>query len=132
MKSFEDEEEHAAASVRAARETDETGEKLPGQDRERTVGPESLQSSSSSPVSGAALSRAPEGTMGYREAREVARIRQELRERLMSDQHEGAAEVLARLRYLAEDGDTASPELRAEYERWRMRFELLAQSARSN
>lgn len=71
--------------------------------------------------------------MGYREAREVARIRQELRERLMSDRHEGAGDVLARLRYLAEDDeDTASPELRMEYERWKIRFELLAATARNN
>jgi hypothetical protein len=71
--------------------------------------------------------------MGYREAREVARIRQELRDRLMSDQHEGAASALARLRYLAEEAvDTASAELRGEYERWKVRFEILAASARNN
>ena len=68
--------------------------------------------------------------MGYRETREVARIRQELRERLMSDQHEGAGEALARLRYLAEDA--ASAELKGEYERWKARFEILAASARNN
>ena len=74
-----------------------------------------------------------EAGMGYREAREVARIRAELRERLMSDQHEGAGEVLARLRYLAEDHAlTASAELRHEYERWRARFAILAASARNN
>jgi hypothetical protein len=74
-----------------------------------------------------------EDTMGYREAREVARIRQELRDRLMSEHHDGAAEVLARLRFLAEeDDDTASPELRSEYERWKIRFELLAATARNN
>jgi len=68
--------------------------------------------------------------MGYREAREVARIRQELRERLMSERHEGTAEVLARLRHLADlDG---IPELKREYERWKLRFELLAGSARNN
>jgi hypothetical protein len=60
--------------------------------------------------------------MGYREARELARIRQELRERLMSQQHEGSQELLARLR-LAAEGDV---DLRSEYERWRLRFELLA------
>ena len=71
--------------------------------------------------------------MGYREAREVARIRQELRDRLMSERHDGAAEILARLRYLAEeDDDVASAELRSEYERWKVRFELLAASARNN
>ena len=62
--------------------------------------------------------------MGYREARELARIRQELRERLMSQRHQGAQDVLARLRLVAEDDST----LRCEYERWRLRFELLAVS----
>jgi hypothetical protein len=71
--------------------------------------------------------------MGYREAREVARIRQELRERLMTERHDGTAEVLARFRFLAEeDADMSSDELRSEYERWRVRFELLAASARNN
>jgi hypothetical protein len=71
--------------------------------------------------------------MGYREAREVAKIRHELRDRLMSDQHHDAGALLSRLRILAEDDEeTASDELRNEYERWRIRFELLAQSARGN
>jgi hypothetical protein len=70
--------------------------------------------------------------MGYREAREVARIRQELRERLMSERHEGAAEVLARLRRLADLDPEIASDLRGEYERWRVRFELLAASARNN
>lgn len=71
--------------------------------------------------------------MGYREAREVARIRQELRDRLMSERHDGAGEILARFRFLAEeDDDVASAELRSEYERWKVRFELLAASARNN
>jgi hypothetical protein len=69
--------------------------------------------------------------MGYRELREVARIRQELRDRLMSDRREGAGEWLARLRLLA-DGDAGGPDLVQEYERWRVRFELLAESARNN
>lgn len=60
--------------------------------------------------------------MGYREARELARIRSELRDRLMSQRHEGADQLLARLR-LAADGDA---DLRSEYERWRLRFDLLA------
>ena len=59
------------------------------------------------------------------EVREVARIRQELRERLMSQRAEGAGEILARLRGLAEREST----LRSEYERWALRFELLAQVA---
>jgi len=68
--------------------------------------------------------------MGYREAREVARIRQELRERLMSERHEGAADVLARLRHLADADGVA--ELKREYERWKLRFELLAATSRNN
>lgn len=63
--------------------------------------------------------------MGYREARELARIRHELRERLMSQRSEGADELLARLRSAVEDDALASAELRSEYERWRLRFELL-------
>ena len=55
-------------------------------------------------------------------ARVVARIRQELRERLMAEDHEGAWEALAVLDHLAE----AERELRGEVERWRMRFQLLA------
>ena len=62
--------------------------------------------------------------MGYREARELARIRHELRERLMSQRHQGSQDLLARLRLVAE-GDS---DLRSEYERWRLRFELLAVS----
>ena len=53
-----------------------------------------------------------------------ARIRQELRERLISQRHQGAQDVLARLRLVAE----ADADLRSEYERWRLRFELLAVS----
>ncbi len=68
--------------------------------------------------------------MGYREAREVARIRQELRERLMAERHEGAADVLARLRSLADLDGVA--ELKSEYERWKLRFELLAATSRNN
>ncbi len=60
--------------------------------------------------------------MGYREARELAELRQQLRERLMSQDTEGAVTPLIRLRQVAE-GDL---ELRAEYERWSFRFELLA------
>ena len=67
--------------------------------------------------------------MGYREARELARIRHELRERLMSCHHEGSADVLARLRATVERFALVAPELGGEYERWRLRFELLAQGA---
>jgi hypothetical protein len=63
--------------------------------------------------------------MGYREACEVARIRQELRERLMSERCEGAGLVLARLLELSRlDADVHG--LRHEYERWKLRFELIA------
>lgn len=63
--------------------------------------------------------------MGYREAREIARIRHELRERLMAQRTDGAGDVLARFRLVTEDAALSSPELRSEYERWRLRFELL-------
>lgn len=63
--------------------------------------------------------------MGYREARELARIRQELRERLMSGHYEGCADVLGRLRLAAEEDRALMP----EYERWRLRFDLLIASA---
>lgn len=63
---------------------------------------------------------------GERQDREVARIRQELRERLMSERHEGVHEVLSCLRRLAEKEDDGISDLRGEYERWRLRFELIA------
>jgi hypothetical protein len=60
--------------------------------------------------------------MGYQEAKMLAELRQELRDRLMLQDTDGAVTPLARLRVVAE-GDL---ELRAEYERWSFRFELLA------
>lgn len=60
--------------------------------------------------------------MSYREARELAFLRQSLRERLIAQDVAGATVPLTRLREVA-IGDT---ELRAEYERWAFRFELLA------
>jgi hypothetical protein len=63
--------------------------------------------------------------MSYGEARELARIRQELREKLMTQRCEGAQDALARLQ-LAAEGDA---ELRGEYERWRLRFQLLGSPA---
>jgi hypothetical protein len=63
--------------------------------------------------------------MGYREARELARIRHELRERLMSRRADGAGELLERLRAACENDELASAELRGEYERWRLRFQLM-------
>jgi hypothetical protein len=60
--------------------------------------------------------------MGYREARELARIRTDLRDRLMSQRYEGAPAVLRRFDEIA----GIEPDLRSEYERWRMRFQLLS------
>jgi len=70
--------------------------------------------------------------MSYREARELARLRHELRQRLLSHQPDGAASVLARFRQAAELHASTSPELRGEYERWKLRFELLAHAPRPN
>lgn len=70
--------------------------------------------------------------MGYREACEVARIRQELRDRLMNDRLDGAATILARLLQLAEAHASEEVELKSEYERWKMRFELLGAAVRAN
>jgi hypothetical protein len=67
--------------------------------------------------------------MGFREARELARIRQELRDRLMSSRHQGAEDALDRLRLAALHLKAVAPELRGEYERWRLRFDLLAAAA---
>jgi hypothetical protein len=62
--------------------------------------------------------------MGYREAKELAELRQQLRDRLVAQDVGGANVPLARLRQVAvSEGDL---ELRAEYERWSFRFELLA------
>ena len=63
--------------------------------------------------------------MGYQEARELARIRQQLRARLMSQRHDGADEILDRLRTVAENEQSSSVELRDEYDRWKLRFDLL-------
>lgn len=60
--------------------------------------------------------------MNYREAKELALLRQTLRDKLASLDASGASPALTRLRDFA-DTDT---ELRAEYERWAFRFELLA------
>ena len=60
--------------------------------------------------------------MSYREALVVARIRQELRQRLMDENLHGVWDLLARFDRLAE----LYPELVAEAERWRVRFHLLA------
>jgi hypothetical protein len=60
--------------------------------------------------------------MNYREAKELALLRQTLRDRLAALDADGANPALVRLRDFA-DSDN---ELRAEYERWAFRFELLA------
>ncbi|HVV87524.1 MAG TPA: hypothetical protein VHE35_31000 [Kofleriaceae bacterium] len=60
--------------------------------------------------------------MSVREAKELAGIRQALRDRLTAQDAGGATDVLVRLREVA----TGDDELRAEYERWAFRFELLA------
>jgi hypothetical protein len=52
----------------------------------------------------------------------LARLRQDLRERLMSGTVSGVWDVLAAFRCLAE----ADPALIPEYRRWSLRFDLLA------
>lgn len=59
--------------------------------------------------------------------RKLARIRGELRMRLMTQCIEGTSDILAQLQHAAEDAPGNSNELRNEYERWRLRFEMLAQ-----
>ncbi|KAB2910126.1 MAG: hypothetical protein F9K40_03385 [Kofleriaceae bacterium] len=63
--------------------------------------------------------------MSYREARELAFLRQALRDRLIAHDVAGAVIPLGRLREVAA-AESADHELRAEYERWAFRFELLA------
>ena len=60
--------------------------------------------------------------MSVHEAKELADLRQVLRDRLVAQDAGGASDVLTRLREVA-SGDH---ELNAEYERWAFRFELLA------
>lgn len=60
--------------------------------------------------------------MNYREAKELALLRQTLRDRLAALDANGADAALTRLRDFAD----CDAELRAEYERWAFRFELLA------
>jgi hypothetical protein len=63
--------------------------------------------------------------MTYQETRELARIRGELRMRLMSRRYDGTTEILKRLKQAADRAPERAGELRNEYERWRMRFEML-------
>lgn len=65
--------------------------------------------------------------MTYQETRELARIRGELRLRLMSRRHDGTTEILKRLQEAANRAPERRSELHNEYERWRMRFEMMAQ-----
>ena len=67
--------------------------------------------------------------MGYREARQLARLRHELRQRLLTHTSEGTARVLNEFRSAAARYEAESPELRGEYERWKVRFELLLNGA---
>lgn len=60
--------------------------------------------------------------MNYREAKELALLRQTLRDKLAALDADGASPALTRLRDFA----SSDTELRAEYERWAFRFELLA------
>lgn len=64
--------------------------------------------------------------MSYQETRELARIRGELRMRLMSRRYDGTTEILKRLQQAADRAPERASELRNEYERWRMRFEMLS------
>ncbi len=63
-----------------------------------------------------------EADMSVFEAKELADLRQTLRDRLIAQDAGGATDVLTRLREVASGDD----ELSAEYERWAFRFELLA------
>ena len=64
--------------------------------------------------------------MSYQENRELARIRSELRMRLISRRYDDSTEILKRLQQAAERAPEHAGELRNEYERWRIRFEMLA------
>jgi hypothetical protein len=54
--------------------------------------------------------------------REIAKIRQELRARLMAETPDGTGQIIDRFAILAAD----DIEMRSEVERWRIRFELLS------
>jgi len=63
--------------------------------------------------------------MSYREAKELAQLRQVLRDGLEAMDVRRAWPALERLRQVA----GADVELRAEYERWSFRFDLLSIAA---
>jgi hypothetical protein len=44
----------------------------------------------------------------------------------MSQRGEDVGGILDRLRQVAENEQVSSPEIRSEYERWKLRFDLLA------
>jgi hypothetical protein len=70
--------------------------------------------------------------MGYRDQLEVARIRQELRERLMAERIAGVGGILARLTELSlKEAPEDRAELVREIERWRIRFDVLASATRA-
>ncbi len=68
--------------------------------------------------------------MEYREAKELARIRQELRERLVSGACTDTAELVARFGRAARRSESA--ELLNEHARWRFRFECLHVAANTS
>ena len=63
--------------------------------------------------------------MSYREAKELAQLRQILRDGLSAVDVRGVWPALERLRQLA----GTDIDLRAEYERWSFRFDLLSVAA---
>ena len=87
-------------------------------------------------LSGTALLRpdllggGPASLLSDRQAVDLSRVRRELRDRLMAGTAQGADDALARLGrsvdHAAAHGGADAAELRAEHDRWRLRFELLA------
>ena len=63
--------------------------------------------------------------MSNHEAKELAFLRHQLREHLLTQDVRAAAAPLTRLQQVAVAA-TGDADLRAEYERWAFRFELLA------
>jgi hypothetical protein len=63
--------------------------------------------------------------MSYREAKELAELRQMLRDQLAAGDVRRAWPALEKLRQLS----GAHQDLRAEYERWSFRFDLLSVAA---
>ncbi len=63
--------------------------------------------------------------MSYREAKELAQLRQVLRDGLTTNDVRGVWPALERLRQFA----GIDSDLRAEYDRWAFRFELISVAA---